>query len=206
MISTSRTWKGCSAPVATSSRRGSSAITSLVSTSPSPITSPTPPPITLLSSCTPWLCLFFLLQTVSLSPFPQYFHQQLVTDGKIINAKNMIASIRACLLFFSFFKFVGFSHPWSAESDQKWRNQKTIFCNFLLNHYFYLSPHQYSNLNKRWHFSKPNLTKSKHIKAKNLNLIDIYQDKICKQSLPSSTSSIPSSQLLSVSDVKQSAC
>ena len=99
MISNSRTWKGCSAPVATSSRRGSSAITSLVSTSPSPITSPTPPPITLLSSCTPWLCLFFLLQTVSLSPFPQYFHQQLVTDGKIINAKNMIASIRACLLF-----------------------------------------------------------------------------------------------------------
>ena len=34
----------------------------------------------------------------------------------------------------------------------------------------------------------------------------IYQDKIYIQSLPSSTSSIPSSQLLSVSDVKQSAC
>ena len=135
MISNSRTWKGCSAPVATSSRRGSSAITSLVSTSPSPITSPTPPPITLLSSCTPWLCLFFLLQTVSLSPFPQYFHQQLVTDGKRIKSKNMIASVKACLVYLAWFVgIVNFPSliNWGISEMEKSKDFFVIFYIILL--------------------------------------------------------------------------
>ena len=202
MISNSRTWKGCSAPVATSSRRGSSAITSLVSTSPSPITSPTPPPITLLSSCTPWLCLFFLLQTVSLSPFPQYFHQQLVTDGKIINAKNMIASIRACLLFSPSSSLLDFLIP---DQLSKIRNEEIkrqffvifyliiIFICLLIN-ILILIEFGTSQTWRRANISRQRVSIYQYISGQNI------------QSLPSSTSSIPSSQPLSVSDVKQSAC
>ena len=173
MISTSRTWKGCSAPVATSSHRGYSAITSLVSTSPSPITSPTPPPITLLSSCTPWLCLFFLLQFVHCRLSPNILISSLSHMKKRLKSKNMIASVRACLVYLA--RFVGIVNfpsliNWGISEMEK---SKDIFCNFLHNPSFYLSPYQYSNLNKRWHFSKPNLTKSKYIEAKSLNLIDI---------------------------------